>query len=545
MAAPTPKNEQERLRALRRYDVLDTPLEDAFDRVTRLAKTVFNTPIALVSLVDENRQWFKSRQGLEVDETSREIAFCAHAILANDVMVVNDATRDPRFAENPLVVNEPCIRFYAGAPLRTIDGYNLGTLCVIDLVSREFSHGQRSQLADLASIVVDQLELRLAAKGALRDSEERYYSLVRLSPDAIIVETDVKVVFANDAAATLLRALSIDDLLNRRTLDFYPAEAQDDVIARRSALTASQDSRVPWVERQLVCFDGTRADVEASATRIDWDGKPSFLIIYRDVTDRKAAERAARDRDARLRDLQRKLADASRLGAAGQLSSAIAHELNQPLTAIGGFLQAGCNFIESLPAGGTDKARDMMGKALDQSRRAAEIVQGLRDMATKGQSSFRQEDANDVIAEACALAIDEAEGKRIDFDLNLEDSLPRVEINRVQIQQVALNLLRNSVDAMANSPVRRLSVATHNRDDRFVDVVVIDSGPGISSEMEDRLFEPFASSKTEGMGLGLAISKSIISAHGGELTIRPNEGGGTKCRFALPVVDRAERGDGR
>lgn len=544
MAAPTPRNEQERLRALHRYDVLDTPLEDAFDRVTRLARTVFKTPIALVSLVDENRQWFKSRQGLEVEETPREIAFCAHAILANDVMVVNDATRDPRFAENPLVVNEPGIRFYAGAPIRTIDGYNLGTLCVIDFVSREFSHGQRSQLADLASIVVDQLELRLAAKGALRDSEERYYSLVRLSPDAIIVETDVKVVFANDAAATLLRALSIDDLLNRRTLDFYPAESRDDVIARRGALTASQDSRVPWVERQLVCFDGTRVDVEASATRIDWDGKPSFLIIYRDVTERKAAERAARDRDARLRDLQRKLADASRLSAAGQLSSAIAHELNQPLAAIGGFLQAGCNFIETSAAGGQEKARDMMEKALDQSRRAAEIIRGLREMAAKRETSFREEDANDVVSEAYALGIDEAEGKRIEFDLKLGDGLPRVAINRVQIQQVILNLLRNSVEAMANSPIRRLTVATRKKGTRLVEVVVVDSGPGISNEIADRLFEPFATSKIEGMGLGLAISKSIIAVHGGNLTVRPNNGGGTICRLTLPVADQSAHRDG-
>ncbi len=165
---PYPKNEVERLGALRRYDVLDTPSEETFDRITRLAKSILQTPIVLVSLVDESRQWFKSRQGLDTCETPRDISFCAHAILRDDVMVIPDALADDRFRDNPLVTGDPNVRFYAGAPLRTMGGYNIGTLCAIDQVPRELSVDQVNGLRDLAQMVVDELELRrLAATDSL------------------------------------------------------------------------------------------------------------------------------------------------------------------------------------------------------------------------------------------------------------------------------------------------------------------------------------------------------------------------------------------
>jgi len=168
-----PPNEQERLAALRRYDVLDTPPDGAFDRITRLASKLLDMPISIVSLVDHDRIWFKSTAGLDgVDEIDRVPGLCASAILSDEAWVVENAKIDPRTLANPLVAGEFGLRFYAGSPLRTHDGYNLGTLCVIDREPRTLTDEQVALLDDLASLVIDELELRLAARRRARQATE-------------------------------------------------------------------------------------------------------------------------------------------------------------------------------------------------------------------------------------------------------------------------------------------------------------------------------------------------------------------------------------
>jgi hypothetical protein len=160
MSAPIPQNESKRLKVLWQYEVLDTVPEEVFDDLTELAARICEAPIALISLVDEKRQWFKSKVGVTVSETSRDLSFCAYAIGQSDLFIVPDATQDQRFANNPLVISDPKIRFYAGAPLITPDGHALGTLCVIDKVPRELRPEQKQALRILARHVVSQLELR-------------------------------------------------------------------------------------------------------------------------------------------------------------------------------------------------------------------------------------------------------------------------------------------------------------------------------------------------------------------------------------------------
>lgn len=160
MKAPLPKNEVKRIEILWKYDVLDTVPEKAFDELTALAAYICEAPIALITLVDENRQWFKSRMGISLRETSREVSMCAHAILHKDIMIVPDATKDRRFKDNPFVVSDPKIRFYAGVPLITSSGHALGTLCVIDRVPRQLTSDQEKALLVLSHHVMAQLELR-------------------------------------------------------------------------------------------------------------------------------------------------------------------------------------------------------------------------------------------------------------------------------------------------------------------------------------------------------------------------------------------------
>jgi GAF domain-containing protein len=182
MVIAKPANEEARLVALDKYAILDTDPEQSFDDLTLLASFVCKTPIALISLIDEDRQWFKSRVGLEAAETSRDIAFCSTAILQPDVFVVPDALADDRFRDNPLVVSDPHIRFYAGAPLINEDGYALGTLCVVDRAPRELAPDETEGLKALSRLVLAQLEFRrnlILLKEALSDRTKQEHERQR------------------------------------------------------------------------------------------------------------------------------------------------------------------------------------------------------------------------------------------------------------------------------------------------------------------------------------------------------------------------------
>lgn len=220
--AEHPENEADRLAALLAYGVLDTDPEDAFDDLTRIASELCGTPIALVSLVDAERQWFKSRAGLAAVQTPRELAFCAHAILEPDeVMVVPDALRDVRFHDNPLATGEPHVRAYAGAPLVNPDGHSLGTLCVIDHVSREFSEPQLAALRALARQVVTQLELRKQNR-ALRE--------IALEVEQANSELRQFTSFAaHDLREPLRKLISFSGLLREDLGESLPPEAADDL----------------------------------------------------------------------------------------------------------------------------------------------------------------------------------------------------------------------------------------------------------------------------------------------------------------------------
>ena len=188
MTTPVPKNEAKRIEVLWQYDILDTVPEEVFDDLADLAAKICGAPIALITLVDEDRQWFKARIGTTINETGRDISFCAHAILQKDLLIIPDATLDERFKHNPLVTASPKIRFYAGAPLVTPGGHALGTLCVVDKVPRELTEDQKSALRILARHVMTQLELRrhaLELAQARSDKEKVQADLARANAEIV------------------------------------------------------------------------------------------------------------------------------------------------------------------------------------------------------------------------------------------------------------------------------------------------------------------------------------------------------------------------
>jgi two-component sensor histidine kinase len=211
-AASTDSNEAARVKALRRYDILDTPPDGSFDHVAAIAASLFDVPIAIVSLVDEDRIWFKARHGIDVDEIERRPGLCASAIMQSDPYVLTDASCDPRSLANPLVAGEFGLRFYVAAPLRTSDGHNLGTLCVIDQKPRSVTEGQIAQLEALAGVIMDQMELRMAARNAVADLklviEQKEAALARSS--LLAREIDHRVMNSLQQVSALLSLQSRD-----------------------------------------------------------------------------------------------------------------------------------------------------------------------------------------------------------------------------------------------------------------------------------------------------------------------------------------------
>jgi len=247
--------------------------------------------------------------------------------------------------------------------------------------------------------------------------------------------------------------------------------------------------------------------------------------------------------DARSQQLQHELSHAGRLSTAGQMAAALAHEINQPLTAITNSVNAARRLLSNGARNKADTVREIMEEAAEQSLRLGQIIRRLREFVTRGETERRSESVSAVVEEASAFsqAGSSILGVQVEFDFDPNASV--VFVNRIQIQQVLTNLIRNALDSMANAKRRVLRLTTRLLDGDIVEIAVWDSGSGISAEVATHLFEPFVSTKHDGMGLGLSISHSIVAAHGGELRSEPNLAGGTIFRFTLPAV-AGERDDG-
>jgi two-component system, LuxR family, sensor kinase FixL len=255
-----------------------------------------------------------------------------------------------------------------------------------------------------------------------------------------------------------------------------------------------------------------------------------FVGIIHDVTERKM-------RDLRIRQLQNELFHALRTNTMGQLSSTLAHELNQPLAAIMNYMNAAKRTLEA--GASPERVIEMLDKAASQTSRAGQIIRRMREFIEKKEPDRVPEDLNGVISEAIALGLVGAAESDIEVKLELRSGIPRLPIDKIQIQQVMVNLMRNAAEAVQQSKRREVKISTA-LDGDFAKVGVADSGPGLPEDVAQRLFQPFVSTKAEGLGMGLAICRAIVEAHGGRLWAEANPGGGAVFRFVLPVNKQAE-----
>lgn len=426
-------NEQERLGALRRYEILDTPAEAAFDKLSRIASLIFETPIALVSLIDKDRQWFKSRVGLDVVETPREWAFCDHAIRdASEPLIVRDAAADERFRDNPLVKSDPGIRFYIGAPIVTRDGHALGTVCAIDNRPRfDIDRRHVELLTMLASVAVDEMEVRLALKAIDRERRSKEQAM----EDALLAE----------------RA--------RR-------KAEADMLRMRSHETL------------------------------------------------------------------------------GRLTGGIAHEFNNLFAGL--MLAAELVKDTAGPAFPAVKSLDTMIASIE---RGATLTRHL--MSYSGRQFLRPRRVNvaDFLME-CADVILVGNANRLKLEIEVEDALPDVEIDREMSLAALSELVENACEAsapeIAEVRIHAYTVSLtpekiRNPENagRFLRIDVTDKGRGMTEETRLRATEPFFTTKPvgQGPGLGLSMAHGFVSQSGGFARIESAPGQGTTISVFLPLAE--------
>ncbi len=275
-----PANEKQRLSTLHALGLLDTSPEERFDAITRTAAALYNAPIALISLVDSNRQWFKSRYGIAINETPRDVSFCGHAILGSEILVVNDAQRDERFRDNPLVLGDPFVRFYAGRPLEASNGSRIGTLCIIDREARSLSTGQHDLLQQLGAWV--EAEIRLIEE---RQALPRYLDhLLELVADPVLLaDANGSVRFANSAALRLLRYES-SDIFGRPLWTLLDPAERDGFEVELAALERVPDEFSSLSHSATICCkDSTRLTVMLTFSRRNAAGQSVIAVLLRQL----------------------------------------------------------------------------------------------------------------------------------------------------------------------------------------------------------------------------------------------------------------------
>jgi two-component system sensor kinase FixL len=390
----------------------------------------------------------------------------------------------------------------------------------------------------LSGVVLD-IDEEKQLEEALRTREEHLQSILETIPDAmIVIDGNGIMQFFSSAAERQFGYLEHEAIgQNVSMLMPEPDRSRHDGYMARYAATGERHiigiGRIVSGQRK----DGTTFPMHLSIGEMQSGGVPYFTGFVRDLTEHQQTQ-------ARLQQLQSELVHMSRLSAMGEMASALAHELNQPLAAISNYMKGSRRLLATSAEPNRAKIENAMDRAAEQAIRAGQIIRRLRDFVARGESEKRVESLSKMVEEAGALGLSGAREQDVRIRFNLDPQHDLVLVDRVQIQQVLVNLFRNALEAMAQSIRRELIASNRPVDDEMIEVSVFDTGHGFPEDVEKNLFQTFFTTKETGMGVGLSISRSIIEAHGGRMWAESNHAGGATFRFTLPAAPNESLTDG-
>ena len=393
--------------------------------------------------------------------------------------------------------------------------------------------------ADIYVGIIHDLTERNQAEQRLIDSEERLRSILDTVLDAIVIIDEKGIVQSFSPAASRLFGYPADQVVGRSVNLLMPEPYREEHDGYVQRYLETGEKRIIGTVRVVVGqrSDGSTFPMELTVGEIQHGDGRLFTGFMRDITERQGTQR-------RLQEMQAELLHVSRLSAMGQMGSALAHELNQPLAAIMNYVRAAHRTLEPSEEPRAAKARELITKASEQTARAGNIIRHLRDFIERRESNRRSEQLHRIIEEAIALGMVGVADSNVKVKVRLDPELPAVLVDKVQIQQVVINLIRNAVEAMQQAPIRQLLIVSSMPEPGMVQVTVSDSGPGLSDDVAARLFQPFVTTKEKGMGIGLTICQSIVEAHGGRIWVTTNAERGVSFHFQLPLAPQSEPADG-
>jgi len=366
-------------------------------------------------------------------------------------------------------------------------------------------------------------DMRLKAEAHLR-------SILATVPDAMVVIDEQGIILSFSAAAEKMFAYREDEVVGRNVKMLMPSPDRERHDQYLTNYLTTGKRKIIGIGRVTTGLhrDGSTFPMELSVGEAWLGERRIFTGFIRDLTERQQTL-------LRLQDLQSELAHVGRVSEMGTLASSLAHELNQPLTAVATYCESARDLLDNNPdAEALAMVREALDEAAEQAVRAGQIVRRLRDFMSNGEMERQVESLQRLINEANALALVGSREHGIDVQQYLDPNADLVFVDRIQVQQVLVNLIRNAIDAMMQAKVRSLTVSTARQDDGLVRVTIADTGSGISDAVAPQLFQPFVTSKENGMGIGLSICRTIVEAHGGRIWFEPGEAGGTAFHFTLP-----------